>query len=158
MKVPMSNEVIHNWPVAFYFEVVLKGANASNENAFQEVSGLESEMDIETVQEGGENRFVHRLPKGVKHPNLILKRGIVNGDGGLVKWCKEVLEEGLAKRIKPLDIDIRLLDENGEPSVNWSVTRAWPTKWSISGFDAEKNALAIETIEFAYNEIKRSVG
>ena len=26
--------------------------------------------------EGGENRFVHRLPKPVKHPNLVLKRGL----------------------------------------------------------------------------------
>ena len=32
-------------------------------------------MEIETVVEGGENRFVHRLPKPVKHPNLVLKRG-----------------------------------------------------------------------------------
>ena len=28
--------------------------------------------------EGGENRFVHQLPKAVKHPNLALKRGLAS--------------------------------------------------------------------------------
>ena len=153
-----SNNFVVDWPVAFSFEVVLKGANAGGDNAFQEVSGLESEMDVETVHEGGENRFVHRLPKSVKHPNLVLKRGIANGNGGLVEWCREVLEGGLITPIKPIDIDVNLLNEKGEPSVSWSIRSAWPIKWSISSFDAEKNALAIETIELAYNEITRSVG
>ncbi len=46
--------------------------------AFQEVGGLEAEIEVETVVEGGENRFVHRLPKPVKHPNLSLKRGLAS--------------------------------------------------------------------------------
>ena len=146
-----------NMPVAFLFEVVIKGAKANSENAFQEVSGLESEMDLETVQEGGENTFVHRVPKGVKHPNLVLKRGMAKEQSGLVTWCKDTLEGGLIQPIKPFDIDINLLSEQGTPSISWTVSRAWPIKWSLSGFNAEKNALAIETIEFAYNTISRSV-
>ena len=49
-------------------------------------------MDVETVTEGGENRFVRQLPKGTKHSNLSLKRGIASMDSPLVIWCKATLE------------------------------------------------------------------
>ena len=56
-------------PGAFYFSVqvlgsgtalsVLTGIDAS----FQEASGIQAEFGVEEVTEGGENRFVHRLPR-----------------------------------------------------------------------------------------------
>ena len=40
-------------PVAFYFNVTFEGLI---ETSFQEVSGLQLEMETETIKEGGENR------------------------------------------------------------------------------------------------------
>ena len=66
-------------PVAFHFTVAITGSGTSvPDAAFQEVGGLEAEIEIETVVEGGENRFAHRLPKPVRHPNLTLKRGLTD--------------------------------------------------------------------------------
>jgi hypothetical protein len=58
---------------AFYFKVIT-GLRLGADTSFQEVRGIGSEIETEEVVEGGENRFVHRLPKAVKHPQLELKR------------------------------------------------------------------------------------
>ncbi len=42
---------------------------------FQEVSGLSVSVDLETYKEGGENRFIHRLPGRTQFSDLVLKRG-----------------------------------------------------------------------------------
>jgi phage tail-like protein len=143
-------------PVVFHFTVAFTGAGPNvSDAAFREVGGLDRTMGVEEVVEGGENRFVHRLPKPSAQPNLVLKRGLTEADSGLVKWCQETLEQDLAKRLQPKDVVVSLLDEEGDPVASWSLTRAWPVKWSVGVLDAMKNELAIETIELAYNTIRR---
>lgn len=145
-------------PVAFHFVVSFSKAGPKvSDTAFQEVSGLEHGLDTELVVEGGENRFVHQLPKPAKAPNLTLKRCLTDKTSGLVKWCQETLERDLAKRIEPKDMQLSLLDADQEPVASWAVTNAYPVKWTIGAFDAMKNQLAIETIELAYQTIKRKV-
>ena len=144
-------------PVAFSFTVSVGGATAQEDGAFQEVSGLEAEIELETVVEGGENRFVHRLPKAVKHPNLVLKRGIASDASQLVTWCRDVFEKDLAVAIAPRDVVVSLRDAEGDPLRSWSIGRAFPVKWSVGGFGAMKNEVAIETMEFAYTTLKRTL-
>lgn len=136
---------------AFFFEVSFSGAVSIEDTAFQEVSGLESTMDVETVVEGGVNSFVHRLPKPVKQGTLKLKRAVVRRDNGLVDWCQSVLQGDFAETIKTMSLKIKVLDVEGTPIREWGVTNAYPTKMSIGAFDAMKSELAIETIELAYN-------
>ena len=73
-------------PGTFSFSINVTGANADEAAQFQEVSGLEAEIEVETVIEGGENHFVHKLPKSAKHPNLVLKRGIAPKKSMLTTW------------------------------------------------------------------------
>ena len=65
-------------PVGFHFRVEfgLDGAG-DQDSRFQEVGGLSAELGTEELQEGGENRFVHRLPTLPKYGNLVLKRGLL---------------------------------------------------------------------------------
>ena len=144
-------------PVAFHFSVSIGGSSGEGEDAaFQEVSGLDSEIAVEEVAEGGENRFVHSLPKPVKHKNLTLKRGLLGSASSLAKWCKNTFESDFSKAIEPKDVTVSLLDSEGDPAASWAIGNAWPVKWSPGGFNAEKNAIAIETIELAYNTLKRT--
>jgi phage tail-like protein len=145
-----------DWPVVFHFGVSVDNATANEDGAFQEVSGLEAEIELETVVEGGENRFVHRLPKPVKHPNLVLKRGIASDSSQLVTWCKAVFENDFAQAITPRGIVVSLRDADGEPLRSWSVGNAFPVKWRVDGFGAMKNEIAIESMEFAYTTLKRT--
>jgi phage tail-like protein len=132
-------------PLGFHFKVEF--ANLSGEYQFQSVSGLNVELETEQIAEGGENRFKHKLPVSTRYPNLVLKRGI-KVDSALTKWCREALEDF---DIKPTNITISLLNENHEPLMTWNVVHAYPLKWSVSEFNAEKSQLAIESIELAYN-------
>jgi phage tail-like protein len=143
-------------PSAFHFKLVF--ANAPGGDAsFQEVSGIGSEIDVQEVVEGGENRYVHRLPKGVKHPLLSLKRGIAGIKSPLVIWCKSVLEAGFIVPIVPQPLLVFLLDENLSPLRGWSFANAYPVKWEIESFNSTKNEVAIETIDLSYNYSNRIV-
>ena len=133
---------------SFYFELDINGVAA--DCAFQEVSGLEKEMDIEEVTSGGENRFRFRLPKGLKSSNLVLKRGVTQSGSRLVQWCHETLDGGFGEAIRPKDIRLTLLNPDGLPAMTWTFKRAWPVKWSFSELKSQENALLIETIELAY--------
>ena len=144
-------------PSAFYFKVVFSTALVTADTSFQEVSGISSEIEVEPVVEGGENRFVHQLPKAVKHPNLVLKRGIANITSPLVHWCRSTLENDFLKPIEPRQIHVFLLNAEKIPIRAWSFANAFPVKWEIDGFNSTKSEVAIEKIELSYNYSNRVI-
>lgn len=142
-------------PVAFYFRVVIQGSPKIPDTDFLEVSGLKVEMVVEDLREGGENGFVHHLPKEVKHGNLILKRALEPLDNALETWVKETLEGGFMKKIKPRNLVIYLMDEKGKALRCWWCSNAYPVKWEVGSFNAQKNELAVETLELCYSLLER---
>ncbi len=139
-------------PVAFHFKVEfgLDGLG-DNDARFQEVTGLTMELGVETLAEGGENRFEHRLPNRGKFPNLVLKRGMLS-DSGVIDWVKNAIENF---QFKPTDVLVTLLNENHEPLGAWSFARAWPVKWAVSDLKATDNSLVVETLELAYSHFTK---
>ena len=144
-------------PSAFYFKVEFGEPGETVDTSFQEVSGISSEVEVEPVTEGGENRFVHQLPKGVKHPNLELKRGIASDDSPLVKWCKDVMEEDFVKSIETKTVHVFLMNENKEAIRSWRFDSAYPVKWEVESFGSTKNEVAIEKIVLSYTYSTRIV-
>ena len=140
--------------VSFYFSVYVKGMGGVD-SAFMEASGFDAEREIQEVVEGGENRFVHRLPTRMKHGNLVLKRGFVGSATPLFDWCKATLESDVGQRLRPHDIKVSLLDMDGHPMVAWDFVRAWPVKMSVSNFNAKESEVAVETLEFSYAYLNR---
>lgn len=138
-------------PVAFYFQVTI----GNQEYAFKEVSGLTTEMETEKIREGGVNNFEHELPKQMKHGNLILKRALSPVNQLDVKWIQQVLEGDFQLLISTKSILVKLLNNEGNTIYTWSCERAYPVKWEIEPLDSEKNSILIETIEFAYLQLKR---
>lgn len=140
-------------PVGFHFSVTFGFLPAdSKDSRFQEVGGLTSELSIEEVVEGGENRFTHRLPNRGKFGNLILKRGLLT-DSQLITWCKSSIENFL---FAPATVNVTLLNENHEPLADtYSFVKAWPVKWSVSNFKASDNAIVVETLELSYTYFTR---
>ena len=136
-------------PPAFTFKVEFGLDGVQNNNSsFQEVSGLGSESDVVEYREGGENRYVHKLPGSTKFSNLVLKRGIIS-DPKIMEWIKNVFFNDFSEPIKPTDITITLLNEEHEPAMRWKLSNAWPIKFEAASFKAKSNELAIESIEFA---------
>lgn len=148
----MAEDKYWSLPVAFYFQVQI----LDEDYAFKEVSGLDTEMDLETIREGGSNDFEYKVPKHIKHSNLVLKRAQMPVDSYLVSWVKDVLEGDLYHPIVPQNVQIRLLNSDGSPMYNWFCSRAYPVKWSVEPLDAEKNSILIESLELAYTTLYRS--
>ena len=144
-------------PVAFHFTVSFGSTPPAVDGAFQEIGGIAPELETESVAEGGENRFVHQLPKVMKNPRLTLKRGVAALDSQLVAWCRSVLEGGLVRPIVPKLLHVFLLDANGAPLRAWSFANAYPVRWEVESFNSTKNELALEKIELSYAYSKREV-
>lgn len=142
-------------PAAFHFAVNIGMLATPFDTSFQEVSGLDQKMDTEDLVEGGENRFVHKLPNGVRQGTLSLKRGIATVDSPLMLWCKVVMENGLTLGITPMPVLVHLLDELGLPLRCWALANAYPVRWDIEPFNSIRNETAIEQIDLAYQYCTR---
>jgi phage tail-like protein len=117
---------------------------------FQAVTGLSVEYETETIKEGGENRFEHKLPVRTRYGDISLRRGLLL-DSDVLRWCLDAFENRV---FAPADLQIVLLNENHEPLKTWSVVQAWPKKWSVSEFNAEQNSLVIESLDLSYRYFK----
>ncbi|MDX1671723.1 MAG: phage tail protein [Balneolaceae bacterium] len=148
--------------VGFFFLVEFIGLDdiTDSDIRFQEVSGLSSEIGVEELKEGGENRFAHRLPQPAKYPNLVLKRGVLT-DTALLKWFRDAIENFV---FDPVTVKVTLLqlpgasqNQPGGPLINWNFVGAYPVKWSVSNLSATKNEVAVDTMELAYKYFTKSV-
>lgn len=137
-------------PVSFSFSVGFNNIASGVDCSFQEVTGMDQVMETEDVQCGGENRFVYKLPRGVKQDKLVLKRGVADMRSPLMRWCKSVLGGGLAQPVVPMDVSVYLLDEVGNKVRGWTFSAAYPVRWGVDEFNSTRNSVVIETIELAY--------
>jgi phage tail-like protein len=117
---------------------------------FSDVSGLQVELETEDYREGGRNDFVHKLPKVIKCPNLILKRGVTDSDV-LWKWH----QEAVTGKINRMDGSIILCDLQGNDKVRWEFFGAYPIKWSGPEFKADGSVVAVESLELVHWGIKK---
>ena len=118
---------------------------------FSEVSGLQADVDTEEYHEGGINDYVHKLPTVTKYPNLILKRGITDSDV-LWRWHQDVINGNIQRKNGRLVI----LDHRGNEALGWEFEAAYPIRWLGPEFQAESNAVAIETLELVHQGIKKT--
>lgn len=148
-------------PGAFYFTVGVVGSGmvlaTDLDASFQKVSGIQSERQVEEVAEGGENRFVYRLPRATRYSNLMLERGVVTKDSFLAEWAAVTLGSGLSVPIVPQNLVVQLLDERGLPLVVWGFVNAWPVRWEVTPMYSTGNDILTETLEFSYDYFQRLV-
>ena len=148
-------------PPSFYFNVKILGAGAAlaaltgSDASFQEVSGMQVSWDVEEVVEGGENRFVHRLPKPAKYSNLVLKRGVVTTGSFFNEWVGESIGSKLSLPLITQNILVMLLNEKGIPLIAWAFVNAYPVKCEVGALNSTENKILIETLELSYNYYER---
>lgn len=133
-------------PWGFYYQVKFGVSQNKNDVRFQTVSGLSVEYDTEEYKEGGENRFVHKLPVRTKYADLVLKRGMLT-DSEVIKWFLNAFRD---REFKPTEVSIILMNEKSEPLRTWNVAHAIPRKWVVSDLNANENSVVIETMELSY--------
>jgi len=137
--------------VGFHFLVVFEiFPQVPNDFRFQEVSGLSVDVNLDTYNEGGENRFVHRLPGRTRYSDLVLKRGMTLVSG-VTAWCVDAIENF---NYQPTNMLISLLNEDHIPVSSWYVANAIPIKYDITGLNAEQNQIVIESMTLRYEYYK----
>jgi phage tail-like protein len=137
----------YNLPVVYNFLVEFDLPGAGDlDIRFREVSGLTMELEQETITEGGENRFVHKVPVRASYPDLVLKRGLI-AESAVTQWIRDAVQGFV---IRPVTLSVSLLDPQRNPLRTFEFTNVWPKKWTLSDFNAETNDIVVETLELAY--------
>ena len=135
-------------PVGFHFLVVFElFPQTPQDFRFQEVSGLDVELEMEPVKEGGQNRFTHQLPVRNRYTDITLKRGLFIGSG-ITLWCKNAIENFV---FVPTNVLISLLTPEHIPLQSWYVINAIPKKITVSNFNAQENSVVVESLVLSYN-------
>ena len=135
--------------VSFHFEVAFDGLETGKtiKGSFQSVEGLKMSMTPTPWKEGGENRFEYHLISRPKYGPLILKRGLFQDRTAFYEWYKTAFQE---MEVRPLNLLVSLLDETHQAVMSWNVVHAIPTEWAVSGFDATKSDVVVETMKLSY--------
>ena len=123
---------------------------------FMEVNGLEVEVSVESVEEGGENGFVHRLPGRMSWPNITLKRGVTQSNN-LLDWLNKSSGEKFASGGNTLtrsSAAITLLGPSQKRLRAWEFVDVFPVKWKGPEFAADSNGAATEQLEIAHHGFK----
>ena len=132
------------WPMPqFYFQVMW----GSQEINFSEISGLDNEKQIIEYRHGNSKSFYPiKMPGIGKVNNVSMKRGIFVGDNTYWDWFSKIKLNTIARET----IIINLLNENGAPTMNWTLLNAWPTKITSPGMKSDDNSAAIDQIDVAF--------
>jgi phage tail-like protein len=133
-----------NDPVlAFNFRVEINGVF---EAGFNDVSGLQAEIEIQEYREGGVNDFMHKFAGPVKFPsNLVLKNGITDSTK-LWSWYQDVMRGSFERK----SLDVVLLDSAGDEKRRWKFKNAYPVKWNGPSLKATSSEVALESLELAH--------
>lgn len=158
----MAGDTKSDWipPVEFYFSVEFQNMNGQRFQAsFSEVNGIGWRFSTEPKPIDSNEKL--KMPIGLSYSNLVLKRPLdVSGDqfyGWIQNCLKLVFLSGNAKAAekKNYDVVIKLLNKEGQPLAAWACNHAYPVKYDVSGLDAGRSGLAMETIELVYNRLER---
>ena len=109
------------------------------EFGFAEVGRLTSETELPGVSE----KPGHRLA------TVVLRRALTTATE-LYDWRRAIVSGKDDRR----DVTIRQLSAPGGKVVNaWTLTRAWPIRWSGPAFDAMKSDVACEELELMFEDL-----
>ncbi len=116
------------------------------EAGFNEVSGLQAEIEVQEYREGGVNDFMHKFAGPVKFSsNLVLKNGITDSTK-LWSWYQDVMRGKIERK----ELDVVLLDAAGDEKRRWRFMQAYPVKWNGPSLKATSSEVALESLELAH--------
>lgn len=136
------------WPIPKFYFLVKFGD--IGEASFQEVSGLDSEVDIIEYRAGNSAGFSEvKMPGLKKAADVTLKKGSFENDGALWSWLSAIK----MNTIKRETVTIQLLDEEHNPLFTWTLMNAFPLKIVGPYLDAQNDQVAIEEMVLTHERL-----
>jgi phage tail-like protein len=138
------------------------GAGSSSgqlgDGGFQECSGLQIDMDVHEITEGGRNDGTVRLAGRGKYTNIVLKRGMLFPVGGTAvneiwSWLQGMLSG--QRPVVRYDGVIEVLNAaSGAVTATWVFDRGLPAKVSGPSMNAKSGEIAIEELTIAHEGLR----
>jgi phage tail-like protein len=125
--------------------VALSNISSVALGGFSECSGLESTLELESYQEGGNNGTTLKFPTRIEYGPIRLKHGVGLGDS-LWKWHNDFI----LGRGKRRDGMIILQNDDHVPLKIWVFRRGIPAKFVGPSLNAMEGQVAIEELEIAH--------
>lgn len=132
----------------FLVEIVPSGARqALVAGSFAECDGLEMNMEIKTIREGGGNDRQIRLAGPSTWGQLTLRRGMLGDSRQLWRWMADSLADpGLRAEVEVVVVSSDHQTEN----VRFLLSRCLPVKLKAPALNAKDGAIAVEELQIAY--------
>jgi len=134
--------------MAFNFAIEIEGLTVGG---FSEVIGLSGRLELESYVEGGVNHHIHRFPKQMDYPNLVLVRGLTERDD-LWKWYEDVTRG----KIKLQNGTIILKDSQQSKVMAWNFKKAYPIAWEGPQLNASGSEIAFERMELVHRGVYKA--
>ena len=87
-----------------------------------------------------------KMPGMFKFSDVTFKKGVFSGDNQFYDWISSIS----LNTFERVTITIRLLDEDGAPSMTWTLLNAFPLKVTPTDMNSQSSEAGIETIVFAH--------
>ena len=146
----------------YNFRITLNRSDGSSSplgnGGFQECNGLQIEMDVPELLEGGRNDGVVKQVGRGKYTSIVLKRGMLFPKGGTVvnelwSWIQGVL--GGVRPVARYDGVIEVLSPDGKDTVaTWVFDRGLPAKIAGPQLNAKTGDIAIEELTIAHEGLR----
>jgi phage tail-like protein len=134
------------------FKVVMQDYE---EAVFNTCEGLEAEIDVVFISEGGRGNSARAVRGGPKAGKITFGNGVLSGGKSgkksLFEWFMDVTDS--SKALKRQLLTIQLLDSGNTVVKSWKVHDAWPCRWTGPLLALNSSELVVEHVSFAYEGI-----
>jgi phage tail-like protein len=131
------------------------------DGGFQECTGLDIEMDVQELQEGGRNDgVIQRVGRG-KYSRIVLKRGMLYGTDNKVNPALWAWLQGILSGTRPVpryDGTIQMMSaDRRDVLATWSFDRGLPAKVTGPQLNAKSGEIAIEELHIAHEGLRLAI-
>ena len=132
------------------------GGTALADGAFQECTGLDVELDVQELVEGGRNHGVIRRVGRAKYSPIVLKRGMFySGDAvnrDLWTWLEDVASG--VRPVRRYDGIVEVMSVGDTVVARWLFERGLPAKITGPQLNAKTGEVAIEELHIAHEGLR----
>jgi phage tail-like protein len=134
---------------------------ALGDGGFQECTGLDVEMDVQELIEGGRNDGIVRLVGRGKFSPIVLKRGMLFPEGGkayseLWGWLQSILAG--VRPVARYNGVIDVLSADGSDTIaTWTFDRGLPSKIAGPQLNAKTGEIAIEELTIVHEGLRLKI-
>jgi phage tail-like protein len=135
--------------VRFRYNVTIPDVGAIG---FSEVTGFDASLDVIEYRNGNEKPPTPGKLPGIRHySNVTLRWGTTDNKAvydWMAKWLTKVEDRKT--------ITVALLDDDAKELAAWTITSAWPVKYTMPELNSTSSEVAIEMIEIAHEGLLRT--